>query len=197
MKVNDLKHVCKDIYTELCNPNIDEIKLSDRIEWDDELSVDLGKFWQDKVKKENEWCAENGREPFSLKYGRAWDPNKQTVMLGLLFKAFIFYDEGNLQFNVRHTRDPHFKYGLKFHCYAFNNNTDVLFSKKKHDFSECTMKYDFEEGYIPDPPRQSPPIQQYNYQATPTINQQKNNSAGIGCLIASIIFFIIVLFSMF
>lgn len=203
---NELQHICRDLYTNMCNPEIDNIKLSD-ILGDRELSREIGEFLEGKIAKENEYLNNEGRPLNSLPYGKCVDWNGQftgkagSVMLGRFFSLFIFGkswggDDGMGQFNVRHKRDPHFIPNLKFHCYAFNNNSDVLFSKKTHKFSENCMKYDFEDGY-----HETPDTSQQHISPQPTIShsgQSKANNNAAGCvntisiivIIASLLFII-------
>ena len=176
--ISKLKDVCQEIYLDLCKDENAEIKLSDKIDINQDLANIIVKFVITHI---NNWSKNyNGVSPYS----KVLDDNGTTILLGRFFKQFIFWDFGNIQFKKKYYSDEHFKpfNEMDFHCYGFNNNSDVLFTKQDHCFSHNTMKYDFEEGYIPDISQQcistQAPIQQYTQQPVQKINAKNNN----GCL---------------
>lgn len=145
--ISKLKTVCAEIITDLHNDNINEIKLSDRIELCDDLYKAIVNFVG------NEIIAWQKRYTSIPKYAKVLDENR-TILLGRFFRTFIYKDFGKVSYNkeqqeiINNYNQTHERF--EAHCYAFAENSDVLFTKEEHDFSFSTMKYDFEDGYSED-----------------------------------------------
>lgn len=165
-----LKKVVRSILEDIDNSSEPiEIKLSDRIEQTDDLVNAVCNF----VKIN-----------FSYDYNMYDDclvntenDGEYRIQLGKFFRQFI--------------RENHFVEPQHYHCYAFNNNSDVLFTNVDHTFSEESMKYDFEEGY--EIPISIPaPVKEENF-----LKQEKSPSDNVGCNIALMVVFAIFLFYIF
>lgn len=181
--IRKLRIVTDKIFDELNNDTSGKtIKLSERIDMNSDMISAICKFVGD--------CFESdGFNAYEDCVERVYGKNMTHVLyMGKFIRKFIDQNHLIWEENGIHLGRPnHVK--INFHCYGFNNNSDVLFTKQDHCFSHYAMKYDFEEGYIPDIPQQymSPqiPMQQYVQHPVQNINT-KNNSGCLGVIIALI-----------
>lgn len=179
--IQKLRNITNDIALQLNDADTPtEIKLSDYIQISGEVEKAILNFV-------NERFSSGNYNPYK---DCTSEEDEHTLVIGKFFRRFI--DENNLiweENGIHYDRPKHIE--LKFHCYGFNNNSDVLFTNVDHTFSEESMKYDFEEGYEI-PVSVSAPIKEENF-----LKQEKSPSGNVGCNIALMVVFAIFLFYIF
>lgn len=169
--IQKLRDITNNIALQLNNADTStEIKLSNYIQINGEVEKAILNFVNEKFSSGN----------YNPYRDCTSEEDEHTLVIGKFFRRFI--DENNLiweENGIHYSRPKHIE--LKFHCYGFNNNSDVLFTNVDHKFSETSMKYDFEDGY-------DIPIQVQDY-----TEDQSNSSSNLGCNLVLILITVICL----